>query len=77
MRDPISVLKHALNHIENYTAESCILPIQKSFNLTTPYSFPMPFYYYCDMKHYPRVEFLENVLNAPQNWGLKERLEKV
>ena len=76
MRDPISVLKHALNHIENYTAESCILPIQKSFNLTTPYSFPMPFYYYCDMKHYPRVEFLENVLNAPQNWGLKERLEK-
>ncbi|WP_411266550.1 DUF2972 domain-containing protein [Campylobacter volucris] len=75
-RDPIGVLKHALNHINNELTWKNIDRSNKFFNMTYNYNnlFPAVYYGYCFNNTIPSVEFIGNCIGAKPYFTTQKRL---
>ncbi|ECL6334634.1 TPA: DUF2972 domain-containing protein [Campylobacter jejuni] len=77
VRDPISILKHGINHINNLLVDSNMNQRCKRINLTFNYfsCFPKCYYAFCENKTRPDVKYLENCIDSGFFLTIQSRLD--
>ncbi|MBF7046466.1 DUF2972 domain-containing protein [Campylobacter volucris] len=77
VRDPISILKHGINHINNFLVDNMMKQRCKKINLTFNYfsCFPKCYYAFCENNTKPDVKYLENCIDSGFFLTIQSRLD--